>query len=100
MARRGPWRHPQRRTSSPLTGAPGAAFLYALLALLIWPSAPRARAGGELTEPVPASVAVSGPLGRYARLAWFVTWAVMAALMAHAPFRAAALTAAGGTPAW
>jgi hypothetical protein len=86
-------------TSSPLTGAPGAAFLYALLALLIWPSAPRARTGGELTEPVHASVAISGPLGRYARLAWFFTWAVMAALMAHAPFRAAALTAAGGTPA-
>ena len=86
-------------TSSPLTGAPGAAFLYALLALLIWPSAPRARAGGELTEPAHVTVAVSGPLGRYARLAWFVTWAVMAALMAHAPFSAAALTAAGGTPA-
>jgi hypothetical protein len=86
-------------TSSPLTGAPGAAFLYALLALLIWPSAPRARADGETTEPAHVSVAVSGPLGRYARLAWFVTWAVMAVLMAHAPFRAAALTAAGGPPA-
>ena len=86
-------------TSSPLTGAPGAAFLYALLALLIWPSAPRAQAGGEVAGLAHVSVAVSGPLGRYARLAWFVTWAVMAALMAHAPFRAAALTAAGGTPA-
>ena len=86
-------------TSSPLTGAPGAAFLYALLALLIWPSSPRARAGGEIAGPAHVSVAVSGPLGRYARLAWFFTWAVMAALMAHAPFRAAALTAAGGPPA-
>jgi hypothetical protein len=86
-------------TSSPLAGAPGAAFLYALLALLIWPPAPSTRADGEITDRAHASVAVSGPLGRYARLAWFVTWAVMAALMAHAPFRAAALTAAGGTPA-
>ena len=90
-------------TSSPLAGAPGAAFLYALLALLIWPStwpsAPSPQADGEIADPAHASVAGSGPLGRHARLAWFVTWAVMAALMAHAPFRAAALTAAGGTPA-
>ena len=86
-------------TSSPLTGAPGAAVLYALLALLIWPSASSAKPGGQIADPAHASVAESGPLGRHARLAWFVTWAVMAALMAHAPFRAAALTAAGGTPA-
>jgi hypothetical protein len=86
-------------TSSPLTGAPGAALLYALLALLIWPSAPGARTDGKIADPAEASVAGSGPLGRRARLAWFVTWAVMAALMAHAPFAAAALTAPGGTPA-
>jgi hypothetical protein len=86
-------------TSSPLTGAPGAAVLYALLALLIWPTALGAPAEGQLTDPAHASVAGSGPLGRYARLAWFVTWAFMAALMAHAPFAAAPLTAAGGTPA-
>jgi hypothetical protein len=83
-------------TASPLTGAPGAALLYALLAAVAWPAAGAARAEAEAGG---GSVAGSGPLGRYARLAWLTLWAGMAALMAFAPQSASALTAAGGTPA-
>jgi hypothetical protein len=50
---------------SPLTGAPGAVILYALIALLLWPSA------SDRGAP-----ALSGPLGRLAsRLAWLLLWA-------------------------
>jgi hypothetical protein len=49
-------------TANPLTGAPGAVVLYALIALLVWPSD---RPGG--------------PLGvRGARAAWETVWLVMA----------------------
>lgn len=90
--------------ASPLAGAPGAAALYALLAVLAWPPSPRAPAGAGAGaaggEPGWRSVAESGPLGRrYARLAWLILWAVMAALMAAAPLRASSLTAGGGAPA-
>jgi hypothetical protein len=87
-------------TASPLTGAPGAALLYALLAVLAWPTAGPA----DGAQPAGAgagdgSVAGSGPLGRYARFAWLALWAGMAALMAFAPTGTSALTAAGGTAA-
>jgi hypothetical protein len=49
-------------TASPLTGAPGAVLLYAVIGLLAWPSA---RPGGLL-----------GPRG--ARTTWAATWLVMA----------------------
>lgn len=49
-------------SASPLTGAPGAVFLYALIALLVWPNG---RPGGLL--------GVHG-----ARAAWATTWLVMA----------------------
>lgn len=84
--------------ASPLSGAPGAALLYALLAVLAWPPAAAAGAGPGGGEAV--SVAESGPLGRRrARLAWLALWAGMAVLMALAPAGASPLTAAGGTPA-
>jgi hypothetical protein len=84
-------------TANPLTGAPGAAVLYALLAILIWPAAP----GGHCTDPSAAdgSVAGDGPLGRWARLAWFTLWGGMAGLMLTAPARSASLTVHGGTQA-
>jgi cytochrome oxidase Cu insertion factor (SCO1/SenC/PrrC family) len=51
-------------TASPLNGAPGAAVLYALLAVLVWPSA---RPGGLLSA-------------RGARAAWAALWLAMAYL--------------------
>jgi hypothetical protein len=52
-------------TASPLTGAPGAVILYALLAVLAWP-----RRGAADT------VAAGSPLGRRsAALAWLLLWA-------------------------
>ena len=56
--------------ASPLTGAPGAAVLYALLAVLAWP-------GGRGERPG-RSVADGSPLGRYAKLSWLLLWAGMA----------------------
>jgi hypothetical protein len=50
-------------TANPLTGAPGAVLLYALLAVLVWPSA---GSGGSLAS--------SSVLGRGALAAWAVLW--------------------------
>ena len=103
--------------ANPLTGAPGAALLYALLAILIWPAVQPGRIGASVAgasvagasvagasvagaSVAGASVADSGPLGRRgARLAWFVLWGTMAGLMLAAPDRSASLTAPGGTQA-
>jgi hypothetical protein len=88
--------------ATPLTGAPGGAVLYALLAVLAWPGVTAARRPGRAAAATPAglvSVAESGPLGRYAKLAWFVLWAALAVFTVHAPLQASTLTAAGGTPA-
>jgi hypothetical protein len=94
--------------ADPLTGAPGAALLYALVAVLAWPahtSSARAasahEAGASLAEARVAddSVAEGSPLGRYARLAWVVFWSLMAFLMLRAPASASPLTAGGGTGA-
>ena len=102
-------------SANPLTGAPGAVVLYALLAALVWLALPADRLdspghqNGHQQRHVRdhrngrtglVSVAESGPLGRRnARLAWFIFWTAMAALMACAPFQSAALTSAGGTRA-
>jgi hypothetical protein len=54
--------------SSPLTGLPGGVILYALIAILLWPAAPR----GSLR---PVSSATSGPLGRTgAYFLWILLW--------------------------
>jgi hypothetical protein len=55
--------------ASPLTGAPGAVSLYALLALVAWPNG---RAGGLLGV-------------RGARIAWATLWVLMAVLWLEAP---------------
>jgi len=80
-------------TANPLTGAPGAALLYAFLAVLAWPRAESASAARA------TSVARGSPLGRGARVAWFVLWATMAGLMLAAPAASSSLTAGGGTKA-
>jgi hypothetical protein len=76
--------------ASPLTGAPGAAVLYALLAVLAWPGGREERAGG--------SVADGSPLGRCAKLPWLLLWGGMACLMAmtadQAPLTVIAFTTA------
>jgi hypothetical protein len=82
--------------ASPLTGGPGAAVLYALLAVLIWPAAPAAGSPGAAAR---LSVAGGSPLGRGARLAWVILWTVMAWLLLRAPAQASPLTAEGGTHA-
>jgi hypothetical protein len=55
--------------ASPLTGAPGAVLLYALIGALVWPTA---RPGGLLGA-------------RGARIAWCALWLVMAWLWLQAP---------------
>jgi hypothetical protein len=110
-------------TANPLTGAPGAALLYAFLAILVWPRTERASVtqassvtgGASVTQGTSvarvssvtqgtsvarvSSVAEGGPLGRGARMAWFVLWATMAGLMLAASASSSSLTAGGGTKA-
>jgi len=110
-------------TANPLTGAPGAALLYAFLAILVWPRTKRASVaqassvtdgasvaqassvtdGASVTQGTSvarvSSVAEGSPLGRRARMAWFVLWATMAGLMLAASASSSSLTAGGGTKA-
>ena len=85
--------------ASPLTGAPGAVLLYALLALLAWP----ARAGDREH----ASVADGSPLGvRWSRILWLALWGSSACLIlqpqSRAPgaLRASIAALAAGEPRW
>ncbi len=70
--------------ANPITGAPGAAVLYALLALLIWPS----RAAGNRASR--SSIAAGGPLGlRGARACWIVLWGSFGYLVLQPAVRSA-----------
>ncbi len=84
-------------SASPLTGAPGAALLYALAALLLWPGRDTPSPGGT----------VGGLLGDVgARVAWAMLWIGSAALLCQpANLSAGALRttltgAAAGEPGW
>jgi hypothetical protein len=67
--------------ASPITGAPGAAILYALIAVLLWPAPSEA---GQA-----ASVAAGSVLGgRWARLTWLAVWGSAAVLLLQAANRA------------
>lgn len=91
-------------SASPVTGAPGAALLYAVVAVLAWPPRPGA------SEPDPGTshpgTPHRGALGRRARLAWAVLWGSFALLMfqpqvaAHGALRAAIGGQAAGEPGW
>ncbi len=88
-------------TASPLTGAPGAVILYALLATLAWP-----RHRGAAARPAD-SVAAGSPLGRHgAALAWLLLWASSAYFLLQAANRAplslhnALAGLATGEPGW
>jgi len=93
-------------TASPVTGAPGAAVLYALIAVLAWPS--RAQAGSVASGSVASgSVASGSPLGgRWSRLAWLALWGSGACFLLLAASRAAGALrdsiagGAAGEPAW
>jgi hypothetical protein len=91
-------------TATPLTGAPGAVILYALIAVLAWPSR---RTGETGTGETGTGVAASSPVGiRWARASWLVLWGSFAYLVLQAPERASSglhdtLAAnAAGEPGW
>jgi hypothetical protein len=81
-------------TASPVTGAPGAAVLYVLLAVLAWP----ARSG--------AATARSPLRARWSAAAWLVLWGSFAFLILQPAVRApralhdALAAAAAGEPGW
>lgn len=84
--------------ASPLTGAPGAALLYVLLAVLVWPARHAHPAG---------SVAAGSGLGpRGSRWAWLVLWVSSAYFLLQGQVRAPAVLRsaigglAGGEPGW
>jgi hypothetical protein len=86
-------------TATPLTGAPGAVLLYAMIAVLAWPArSPEARG---------ASVAAGSLLGgRLARLAWLALWGNGAYFLLLAPnqapgaLRATITAGTAGEPGW
>lgn len=84
--------------ASPVMGAPGAVILYALVALLVWPTD---RTGDH------GSVSEGGALGVVgARLAWPILWGALAYLFLVPANRApgalhdALAASAGGEPGW
>jgi hypothetical protein len=89
-------------SASPLSGAPGAVLLYALIGVVVWPrrTTTRTPAAGD-------SAAAAGPWGEIGtRLAWAVIWLGMAALWllpANDGSNGASATltaAAGSSPHW
>ncbi|MBV9206746.1 MAG: hypothetical protein JO037_15460 [Actinobacteria bacterium] len=81
-------------TASPVSGAPGAVILYAVLAVLLWP------ADRDASAPFVAGRAVGrGP----ARLVWLAVWGSLAAFALPPASRAIGGTISGmapGEPAW
>ncbi|HEY5355446.1 MAG TPA: hypothetical protein VIK57_23635 [Streptosporangiaceae bacterium] len=91
-------------TASPLTGAPGAVILYALLAVLAWPVTARIAEAGQRQD---GPAAAGSPLGLTgARITWLVLWGSFAYFILQAANRAPdALRAtftglASGEPGW
>src|SRR5579859_1647205 len=86
-------------TASPITGAPGAVILYALMAVLVWP----ARSG----NPGRGGIAAGGLLGyRWSRAVWLVLWGSFAFFIMQPAVRApgslhnAIAGHAAGEPGW
>jgi hypothetical protein len=76
-------------TANPVTGAPGAALLYVVIAVLAWP--PRA------SSATTSSIAATSPIGpRAARLVWAVLWAGSAALVLLTPAASGGMLASAG----
>jgi hypothetical protein len=85
-------------SASPVTGAPGAVILYALLAVLIWPAS---------STPGPGSFVAARPLGvAAARSLWVVLWGSLAYFSVTAASRTAQglhdmiAGLAAGEPGW
>jgi hypothetical protein len=102
-------------TASPVNGAPGAALLYAVAAVLLWPVPDRAPARGPAAASRPATdrglATASYPAGdaigdRPARTVWLLVWGGLAVLVvqpaARAPGAVSAMLTemAAGQPAW
>jgi hypothetical protein len=97
-------------TASPLTGAPGAAVLYALLAIIAWPSPEHDaadRGGRPAGVPAGLPAAAASPLGRHgSKLPWMILWGSAAYLMLQPASRApggisaAVAGQAAGEPGW
>ncbi len=86
---------------SPVDGAPGAAILYALLAVLLWPADRSDRAS------TPAPFIAARTVGaRTARRMWLTLWAILASVALWPQNRAPegltslVLSAASGEPGW
>lgn len=93
--------------ASPLSGAPGAVLLYAVIGVAVWPRRTTTSAPAPGASSVAGSAAAAGPLGEIGgRLAWAVIWLGMAALWLlpanDGPESAsdALTTAAGSSPHW
>lgn len=91
----------------PLTGAPGAALIYAVLAALVWPTSTERQVGARHRQGPEGSPAAEGPLGPWAgRVAWAAYWMGMGALWLLPSGRASGAIpgaiggAATGEPGW
>jgi len=86
--------------ASPLAGLPGAVILYALIAVLLWPT-------GDDRGTASLTPALGGPLGRRVpALAWLTLWTAFACYLLLPANRApgaisqAFTTMTGGQPSW
>jgi hypothetical protein len=86
-------------TASPVTGAPGAVILYALIAAVVWPA--------RTDAPRPGGIAGYGLLAsKGSRAAWLVLWGGFAylvmqpAVRASSGLRGALAANAAGEPGW
>jgi hypothetical protein len=98
-------------TASPVNGAPGAALLYAVAAVLLWPVPGRATARRPTAGRTPASRTAGGPAAaaigdRPARAGWLLLWGGLAVLVVQPAARAPGAVSgmltemADGQPAW
>ncbi|HWF20972.1 MAG TPA: hypothetical protein VG226_02400 [Acidimicrobiales bacterium] len=91
--------------SSPLTGGPGAVFLYAVIGALVWPSPQRDRS--ETRSGMASSAVGMGPFGATgARVVWAALWVFEAILWLFPANRTPGsihdqlVDTAGGEPGW
>jgi hypothetical protein len=95
-------------TANPLTGAPGAVIIYALLAVVLWPRSADSRSGDSRSgDSVAGMFGKAGAVGTpVARALWSVLWlsfayfAMLPANRAPQGVRSAIAANVGGEPAW
>jgi hypothetical protein len=98
-------------SATPITGAPGAALLYAMVAVLLWPggsgSMSPVRPSSAASFQARGSLAASSILGRtWSQLAWLGLWGSFSYLVMQAPVRAPGALGAAigglatGEPRW